>query len=97
MAMKQRGLVTGLLVFAVGCSTGTDIDQCVEDLQRRQDQAAHRAIDEADGVADTIEGALDIQKESGLDEAQIRLLRKAQERARDMGADLDAAFSVGCQ
>ncbi len=86
-----------VLVAAVACSGETSVNQCLEELAERQDRAAARAVIEADGIADTIEGALDIQKESGLDDGNIRLLRHAQQRARDLQADLESSFGTGCE
>lgn len=97
MRMKVGSLVIVLLASVPACSGNSSVDECVENLQRRHNQAANRAIREADAIGDTIEGALDVQKESGLDDDQIRLLRGAQERTRELASDLDSAFNVTCE
>lgn len=92
----QRSVLPVLLIAGVACAGGSSVDECVENLAQRQDRAVQRAATEADGIADTIEGALDVQKDTGLDQGQIRLLRRAQQQARDLQEDLDSTFGVGC-
>ena len=97
MRMMKVVLASVLVLFGVACTGGTSVDECLENLAQRKDRAAARAETEADAIADTIEGALDIQKDSGLDDGQIRLLRQAQQRARDLESDLDEVFGAGCE
>lgn len=85
-----------LMITIAACSGGTSVDDCLENLAQRQDRAAAYAATEADGIADTIEGALDIQKVTGVDQGQIRLLREGQQRARDLESHLESAFAAGC-
>lgn len=96
MKRALAALVTVFMLF-VGCGESNPNLECEEDLAKEQTQTASLVADELDGIGDTIEGALDIQKQGGLDRGQERLLRDAQGRARAAEQDLKDAFSVGCQ
>ncbi len=96
MRIARVPLAVALMMTGGACSDGNSVNECFENLAQRQDRAAAYAATEADGIADTIEGALDIQKVTGLDEGQIRLLRQAQAQARDLESHLESAFAADC-
>lgn len=97
--MMTRTVRAALAAFILlsACGESNPNEDCLEQLAKDQSRAASRTAQELERIADTIEGALDIQMEGGLDRGQERLLSGAQGRARSAKEDLEQSFSVGCE
>lgn len=89
-------LAVTLPFAALACTEENPNAECAEALQKEQHEVGQRAARETEAAVDNIEGALDIQKETGLDQGQERLLRRTQEELRQLSRDLDRAFNRGC-
>jgi hypothetical protein len=97
--MKKTGIQASavvILCLASACSSMTPSTSadCAENLGKRRDRAGLRAIDELDGIGDTLEGALDVQKRGRVDE---RAVAQALERIRNLDEDLISNFGVACE
>lgn len=86
-------LIVGGLLMSTSCSPPHSEADCEENIERARQLVEQSAASRADRVADTLEGALDVQKNGRIDEG---LVANAHSEARELERDLTKAFEAGC-
>ena len=84
----------GIALVLSGCTTTEHSEAgCERQMAQARERVEDTAPDRADRVADTLEGALDVQVDGRVDE---QLVSRALGEARELERDLSQAFEAGC-
>lgn len=92
MKLAAAALVVTLVLSGCAGAEHSEAD-CERKIEQARERVEDTGADRADRVADTLEGALDVQVGGRVDEG---LASRALGEARELERDLSQAFEAGC-